>query len=79
MGFYATKLTNLFLQPINTEEVNANVQTKDIKPKDKFSWIASILLNITSVSTTSLILANVLQWLKLPYYTILHDKLSLRH
>jgi hypothetical protein len=51
MGFYATKLTNLFLQPVNIETAaNTNAQTKDIKPKDKFSWIASILLNVTSVS-----------------------------
>lgn len=50
MGFYATKLTNLFLQPVNIETAaNTNAQTKDIKPKDKFSWIASILLNVTSI------------------------------
>jgi len=50
MGFYVTKLTNLFLQPVNTDSsVNDTTQTKDIKPKDKFSWIASILLNVTSV------------------------------
>lgn len=50
MGFYVTKLTSLFLQPVNTDaNTTPNAQTKDIKPKDKFSWIASILLNVTSV------------------------------